>query len=182
LWRTVSSSPLTSVVRNPSPGADDSDPQQEGRGARQSGGNSSSFTATTLNNVATGANELLVLNNATNEGLVNGAAGSSTFANALVNVASATTLAQALDLAVAQAAISQDNNANDAGFAHIAPNTGVIDWFQFQGNTYIVEAVNAGPVAASHPALAAGDAVVKIVGLVDLSASTFNTVSHVVGF
>jgi hypothetical protein len=51
----------------------------------------------------------------------------------------------------------------------IPGHTGVIDWFQYSGNTYLVEAINPGSAAASHAALAATDAVVEITGLVNLS-------------
>ena len=87
-----------------------------------------------------------------------------------VNVATASTLADALNFAAATAAASQ----NAAGT--IAAHTGVIDWFQFGGNTYIVDAINGSNAAANHTALAAGDSVVKIVGLVDLS-SELNVIS-----
>jgi hypothetical protein len=51
----------------------------------------------------------------------------------------------------------------------IAAHTGVVDWFQYGGDTYLVEAINAGSAAASHTALAATDAVVQILGQVNLS-------------
>jgi len=48
----------------------------------------------------------------------------------------------------------------------------VVDWFQFGGNTYIVEAVNsANSGKTAHTALGANDVVIKIVGLVDLTPS-----------
>ncbi|NEX60897.1 beta strand repeat-containing protein [Noviherbaspirillum galbum] len=127
---------------------------------------SGSYSFTTLNNVVTGTGDKIVLQTAGAEALAGG-----TFAASLVNVASATTLAQALDLAIAQAAISQDTNPNSATYAKIAANTGVINWFQFQGNTYVVEAVNATGAAAANPALDANDMIVKITGLVDLGAA-----------
>ena len=48
----------------------------------------------------------------------------------------------------------------------------MIDWFQLGGNTYIVEAINTTASAASHPALAATDEVIKITGLVSLSGES----------
>ena len=131
---------------------------------------SGTYAYITLNNVVSGAGEKLVFNNAFTEQTAGG-----TFGTSLVNVASATTLSQALDLAIAQAAISAAKSPNTANglYAQIGANTGVLDWFQFGGNTYVTEAVNATGAAAAHPALAASDAVVKIAGLVDLTASTF---------
>jgi hypothetical protein len=83
-------------------------------------------------------------------------------------------LAQALDLAASQAAIAASPNPNNTtSFAHIAGNTGVIDWFQFGGNTYVVEAVNSGTSPAVHTALGAHDAVVELTGLVNLSHGVF---------
>jgi hypothetical protein len=90
-----------------------------------------------------------------------------------VNVAAATTLAQALDIAAQVAALSQQNTAtNQAGW--IPGNTGIVDWFQWGGNTYIVDATNGGSTQAQHAALATGDMVVKITGLVDLSSAGFS--------
>jgi hypothetical protein len=51
----------------------------------------------------------------------------------------------------------------------IAANTGVIDWFQFGGNTYLAEAINATASAAPHSAFAATDELIKIVSFVNLS-------------
>ena len=48
----------------------------------------------------------------------------------------------------------------------IGAHTGVITWLQFGGNSYVVEAINTGSVAAAHPALTATDEVVTIVGSV----------------
>jgi hypothetical protein len=45
--------------------------------------------------------------------------------------------------------------------------TGLADWFQYGGNTYIVEAVNTGPTSAAHAALGVHDEVIKLTGLVD---------------
>jgi hypothetical protein len=123
---------------------------------------SGSFGLTTLNNV-TFTNQSFIklgLGNATNEALLGAGAASQ------VNVATATTLAQALDIAAATAA------AGDvSGKSTIAANTGIVDWFQFGGNTYIVEANNNTALSATHSALAANDVVVKLTGLIDLSGS-----------
>jgi len=78
-----------------------------------------------------------------------------TSASTGINVAAATTLAQAEALAV---------NAHGAGTSgqHYA------DWFQFQGSTYVVDHVSTG-VAAT--ALSSSDIVVKLAGLVQLGTS-----------
>ena len=63
------------------------------------------------------------------------------------------------------------------------PNTGVIDWFQYGGNTYLVEAVNFAASAAAHAALAATDEIIKIVGLVSLEgAKPPRTYANAVGW
>ena len=99
--------------------------------------------------------------------------------NSQVNVAAATTLAQALDIAAGQA-VSLDQQFS--GGAHsvvtgaagnqtteINGQTTLADWFQFQGNTYIVEANNTGSQAAPHAALGTGDVVVELTGLVNVA-------------
>jgi Domain of unknown function (DUF4214) len=128
---------------------------------------SGAFAFITLNNLGVG--DSMTFGNATTGELTAGAS----FGASQVNVASATTLAGALDLAAASDAMSQQSGTTAAGL--IAANTGVLDWFQFAGNTYITEAVNSTSTAATHTALGASDAVVKIGGLVDLSSSTFAT-------
>jgi hypothetical protein len=66
----------------------------------------------------------------------------------LVDVSSATTLGAALDLATA------------------ANASGAVNWFQFGGNTYLVEDVNASSTLASN------DIIVKLTGTIDLSHAT----------
>ena len=110
-----------------------------------------------MGNVHGGAGDLIVFNNAISEIL----AGTSA-----VNVSSATSLAHALDLAAASAASFQGGT--------IAAHSGVIDWFQYGGNTYVVEAINDGATAATHNALAATDEVLKIVGLVSLTTESLS--------
>lgn len=68
-----------------------------------------------------------------------------------VNVAAATTLATALDLAAA------------------GTTAGVATWFQFGGNTYVVDDLSAATT------LTATDIVVKLTGTLDLSTSTLAT-------
>jgi hypothetical protein len=117
---------------------------------------------TTLGNVVAAAGDKIVFNNVTTETLAH-----STGSNQVV-VASATSLAQALDIAAASAASSQSDGL-------IAGQNGVIDWFQYAGNTYVVEAINVTSEAATHTALAATDEVVKIVSLINLSGESFAT-------
>ncbi len=76
--------------------------------------------------------------------------GAETFAATKLNVNAATTLTDALNIAAAG-----DGSTN-----------GAISWFQYGGNTYIVEDNSAGAT------FGAGDIVVKLTGLVDLSTAT----------
>ena len=126
-------------------------------GATTSGGTSTSGIAmTTLGNVVDGQGDLIVFENASTEILLG-----------QVNVSSATSLAHALDMAASAAAASQSGSM-------IGANTGVIDWFQYGGNTYAVEAINVVTIPATHSALAATDEVIKIVGLVNLSGESLS--------
>lgn len=52
-----------------------------------------------------------------------------------------------------------------------SPHTGVIDWFQYNGNTYILEAINWNSTAA-HAALAATEEITQILGPVNLGGET----------
>ena len=91
----------------------------------------------------------------------------------------ATTLAQALDIAAGQA-VSLDQQFSGGAHSVVTGAVGnqttqlngqttLADWFQFQGNTYIVEANNTGSQAAPHAALGAGDVVVELTGLVNVA-------------
>jgi hypothetical protein len=123
------------------------------------GGTSTSFAFTTINGF--GNNDTIRFDDAaTMRG------GDGLFATSQVNVATATSLANAFDLAVSQA-------------GQVAAHTGTVDWFQYGGNTYVVEAVNNTNAAAAHTALGANDVVVKLTGLVDLSHVT--AAAHTVG-
>jgi hypothetical protein len=125
-------------------------------GATTSGGTSTGgIGMITLGNVVNGQGDQIVFNNATAELLTGSSA---------VNVSAAHSLAAALDLAAAAAATSHGGT--------IAGNTGMIDWFQYSGNTYLVEAINNSASAASHAALAATDEVIKLVGLVNISGES----------
>jgi len=96
--------------------------------------------------------------------------------NGLINVSTATSLADALNIAAAQGAQAAAGNWVNitTGIAGSAPavleaGQSVVDWFQYGGNTYIVEANNTGTTAAAHAGLQANDVVIKLTGLVDLS-------------
>ena len=75
-------------------------------------------------------------------------------------------LAHAFDMAADAAALQSGGT--------VAAHTGVIDWFQYGGNTYALEAVNDTSSAATHAALAATDEIVKITGLVNLSGESLS--------
>jgi len=77
--------------------------------------------------------------------------GAEVFTAAAVNVAAAQSLTEALDLAS-----TADGSTN-----------GQIKWFQYGGNTYIVEDVTAGAT------FAATDHVVKLTGSIDLSTASY---------
>ena len=94
-------------------------------------------------------------------------AAGSTLAASQVNVSSATDLTSALKLAASYAAVANGDK--------IPANTGLIDWFQFNGNTYIVEAVNTASSAQAHSALATNDVVVQLTGLVNLATATITS-------
>jgi hypothetical protein len=121
----------------------------------QNGTTTSGIAMITLGNAVDGGGDQIIFNNATTEVL----AGTSA-----VNVTAAGSLAQAFDLAAAAAATSQGGT--------IAANTGVVDWCHFNGNTYVLEAINNAGSAAVHSALAATDEVIKVVGTVNLSSES----------
>jgi hypothetical protein len=91
-------------------------------------------------------------------------AATETFLSSQVNVTPATSLAQALDIAAADASASQSGGA-------IPGDTGVIDWFQYGGNTYLVEDINSTSAPAEQTALTTTDAAAYVVGILDLSAA-----------
>lgn len=96
-------------------------------------------------------------------------------ANSQVNVASATSLTEALNLAANYTLLVQDQGTAATAAANLlAANTGEITWFQYGGDTYVVAMVNDTGVAVQQTALDANDIVVKLVGLHDLTTSTFN--------
>jgi hypothetical protein len=152
------------------------------------GGTSASFLQTTINHAADAAGQTITFGNSGAGGaLLTEALAGATVASSMVNVSSAADLPHALDLAAAQAALAVNPNPNTTTFGQIPGTTtipagpnGVIDWFQFGGNTYIVEAVNSGTTAAPHTALGAQDAVVELVGLVNIGVGgSFAAGTHI---
>ena len=126
-------------------------------GATTSGSTTTAGIAmTNLGNVVDASGDQIVFNNAATEVLAGP-----------MNVSSASSLAHALDMAVGDATATQSNG-------QIAANTGVIAWFQYSGNTYVIEAINTTSGAAAHTTLTATDEVVKIVGLVSLSGESLS--------
>ena len=101
---------------------------------------------TTINNARDGT-----LGSGTVIQFANAAQGAAIINDGAVNVASASSLANALDIAVANMTAPAGNHA---------------DWFQYAGNTYVVEHASTGTAAT---ALGTADYVVKLSGLVDLT-------------
>jgi Domain of unknown function (DUF4214) len=137
------------------------------------------FLTTITLNYPSGANIELTLQHpaGTSLPLFQGWAGQ-TATNSQVNVAAATTLAQALDIAAGQVVnLDQQFSGAHSVVTGVAGNqtvqlfgqTTLADWFQFQGNTYIVEANNTGSHAAPHAALGAGDVVVELTSIVNVA-------------
>ena len=124
---------------------------------------SGSYHLTTIMGAVAGTDNLVFVGTTTSDVFHAGA----------INVASATSLANALDLASTHAAIS----------GLVATDTyGAVDWFQYGGNTYVIEHVGTADGTGTVPAttgLGASDIVVKLTGLVDLSGgSTTLSGSH----
>jgi hypothetical protein len=96
-----------------------------------------------------------------------------------VNMSGVSTLAAALNLAAHEALhlnagfgghnhTTIVNQNTTAAAALLDIHTGILDWFQWNGNTYIVESVNNTAGLAAHAGLAAGDMVVELTGLVNV--------------
>lgn len=132
------------------------------------GGTASNFAKTTIDFAATtvaAGNQIDFGGTATVFTLLG-----ATAALSQVNVASATSLAQALNLAANYTLLVQDQGLA-ASTANLAATSAAITWFQFDGDTYVVAMVNNTGVAVHQTALDANDIVVKLVGLVDLTAA-----------
>ena len=93
-------------------------------------------------------------------------------ANSQVNVASATSLTEALNMAANYTLLTQVQGTA-VTTANLVANTGEITWFQYGGDTYVVAMVNDTAAAVQQTKLDANDIVVKLVGLHDLTASGF---------
>lgn len=150
-----------------------------------------SGVVTTINGadlLGTGANSgslgIKFLNKATDlsilaEGL---AGGSST--SALINIQGAPSFAAALDAAVNQSMTLDQQLGGGAtsvlnGVLQLNGKTGLISAFQYTGNTYVIEAINAGSGAAAHAGFQASDEVIRLAGLVDLTkGGGYNVGTH----
>jgi hypothetical protein len=82
--------------------------------------------------------------------------GTETFTSTKIDVSAATTLATAYGIA------ASDTNGS---------SNGAIKWFQYGGNTFVIEVCTANSTVVD---LATGDLAVKLTGLVDLSTATLN--------
>lgn len=133
-------------------------------------GGTGALTTITGADVAVGTPISLTFLNTTTEALAGG-----TSATAFVNIQGAASLSAALDTDVNQSLLldAQINAGADtsviAGVLNLNAKTAVLSWFQYSGSTYVVEAVNNTGAAAAHVGLQAGNSVVKLTGLVDLS-------------
>jgi hypothetical protein len=93
-------------------------------------------------------------------------------ASSQVNVATATSLADALNMAANFTMLTKAQGAADST-ADLAANTARVDWFQYGGDTYVVAMVNNTAAAVQQTKLDSNDIVVKLTGLVDLTGSNF---------
>ena len=118
---------------------------------------SGSYSFTTINGAAHGTGQSIAFDPG---GTVE------TFTSAATNVATAVNLSNALDMAAR-------NAGNVSG-----PGHATAEWFQFGGNTYIIDAFGS---ATSHTGTVSSDAmqvtdiVVKLAGLINLTGDTFGT-------
>lgn len=108
---------------------------------------------------------------------------STNFGDALINVSVAATIAEALDIAASQGALANQGNSYEFNDAVLFADQSVVTWFQFEGDTYIVEANNTTNQEAAHDGLQVNDVVIQLTGLVDLSefVLTGNTLIYSVG-
>ena len=103
---------------------------------------------------STGTNVITTINDLSAGDKITLASATNNFTTTKVDVSTATSLTAALNAAAA------DTGGN------------LVTWFQYAGNTYLVEDLSAGTT------LAATDLVVKIVGLVDLSTATYDATAN----
>ena len=119
---------------------------------------------TTINGVSVGGADVRLHFNDTNTAITTEAWAGGTSENSLVNVSGAASLAAALNFAASQAAVEDQqfdtgtnttvlNQNTTAAVLQLNAHTGLVDWFQFGGNTFVVEAVNSTATTATHAAL-----------------------------
>ena len=77
-----------------------------------------------------------------------------------------------VDVSTATALIGGTVNALDLALAGDGSTNGAIKWFQYGGDTYVVEDLSVGAVTAVT------DIVVKLTGLIDLSTASFDATSN----
>ena len=132
----------------------------------------------------TGHLNLTFINKATDLSTLNESLAGGSPASALVNIQGAVSLSAVLDAAINQSFTLDQQLGGGAtsplnGVLQLNGKTGLISAFQYGGNTYVVEAINAGGGAAAHFGLQAGDEVIRLTGLVDLTGGTgFNVGTH----
>ena len=135
---------------------------------------------TTINGVSVGGADVRLHFNDTNTAITTEAWAGGTSENSLVNVSGAASLAAALNFAASQAAVEDQqfdtgtnttvlNQNTTAAMLQLNAHTGLVDWFQFGGNTFVVEAVNSTATTTTHAALGENDIVVELTGIVDVS-------------
>ena len=135
---------------------------------------------TTINGVSVGGADVRLHFNDTNTAITTEAWAGGTSENSLVNVSGAASLAAALNFAASQAAVEDQqfdtgtnttvlNQNTTAAMLQLKAHTGLVDWFQFGGNTFVVEAVNSTATTTTHAALGENDIVVELTGIVDVS-------------
>lgn len=147
-----------------------------------SGGDSANFAKTTVTFAATTVSTGTIIDFDDNAAGVTYSLLGTSAANSQVNVATATSLAAALDMAANHTLLTQDQGVIAtatvvAGGGALAANTGEITWFQYGGDTYLVAMVNDTSVAVQQTKLDANDIVVKLVGLHDLTGSNFEFIA-----
>lgn len=141
------------------------------------GGDSSNYVATNINILAGTHNGLtdVVIDLGNLAGTTLGV----NMAASQVNVAAATSLTEALDMAADYATLTATQGTAPA---KLAANTAVADWFQYDGDTYIVNMQNTSASAVAQTALDADDVVIHLTGMVDLSTASFAVATDQVSF
>lgn len=97
---------------------------------------------------------------------------SDTVADSQVNAGGYSALQDALNMAANYDFLT---STQGAGGQKLAANSAKLDWFQYDGATYVVAMVNSTSTAVSQTGLDSDDIVVKINGLVNLASASYNT-------